>query len=552
MRVATGDSILGGIAIGPLRFYRRRKNALAEAPSKLTPAEEWERFERAREKSLEQLSALYERALEQVGETNAAIFEIHQVMLGDENYLDSVRGILETQGTTAERAVAATGDNLAAVFADMDDTYMKARSADVQDISRRVVNNLTGAGEEELPWEEPSILAAEDLTPSETVRLDRSKLLGFVTRQGSANSHTAILARTMNIPALVGVEIDESWEGRLAVLDGHNGCIYVDPAPELLEAMAARQRGDRKRESLLSGLKKKPNVTLDGATVEVWANIGSVGDVGLALENDAGGVGLLRSEFLYLDAAEPPGENEQFAVYRRVAETLAGKKLVIRTLDVGADKQAACFPAEREANPALGLRGIRFSLEHRDIFKQQLRAVLRAGAFGPVSVMFPMVTSVRELRDAKELLEECRTELIRRGAAVGELEVGVMIETPAAALIADELAPEVDFFSLGTNDLTQYVLAIDRQNPRLAPFYDAQHPAVMQLIRRTVEAGHRHGCWVGICGDLGADLALAETLLRMGIDELSVPPAAVLPLRKKIRSMDLSQKKGYEPGPNVI
>lgn len=543
VRVATGDSILGGVAIGPLRFYRRRRDVFSEAPSGLTPEEEWERFERARERSLEQLSALYEKALERVGESNAAIFEIHKVMLGDENYLDSVRGILETQGTTAERAVTATGDNLAAVFADMDDAYMRARATDVQDISRRVVNNLTGAGEEELPWEEPAILVAEDLAPSETVRIDRGKLLGFVTRHGSAHSHTAILARTMNIPALVGVDIDESWEGCLAVLDGHSGCLYVDPAPELLEAMTARQRGDRKRESLLSGLKRKPNVTLDGASVEVFANIGSVGDVGLALENDAGGVGLLRSEFLYMEGEEPPDENEQFAVYRRVAETMAGKKVVIRTLDLGADKQAACFDSGHEDNPALGLRGIRFCLEHREVFKQQLRAILRASVFGAVAVMFPMVASVRELRDAKELLEECREELARSGAALGDLEVGVMVETPAAALIADELAEEVDFFSLGTNDLTQYTLAIDRQNPRLAPFYDAQHPAVMELIRHTVEAGHRHGCWVGICGDLGADLTLAETFLRMGIDELSVPPAAVLPLRKRIRGMDLSRKK---------
>ena len=544
VRVAMGDSILGGVAIGPLRFYRRRKNTLAEVSSDLTAAEEWDRFEQAREKSLEQLSALYEKALEQVGETDAAIFEIHQVMLGDENYLDSVRSILETQGVTAERAAAVTGDNLGAVFADMDDSYMKARSADVQDISRRVVNNLIGAGEEDLPWEEPSILVAEDLTPSETVRMDRSRLLGFITHHGSAHSHAAILARTMNIPALVGVEVDERWEGHLAVLDGHNGCVYVDPAPELLEAMAARQQGDRKRDSLLSGLKRKPNVTLDGASVEICANIGSIGDVGLALENDAGGIGLLRSEFLYLDAAEAPSESEQFAVYRRAAETLAGKKVVIRTLDLGADKQAACFPSEHEANPALGMRGIRFCLEHRDIFKEQLRAILRASAYGTVAVMFPMVTSVREVRDAKEVLEECREELLQRGTVLGEIEVGIMVETPAAALIAEELAPEVDFFSLGTNDLTQYVLAIDRQNPKLAPFYNAQHAAVMQLIRLTVEAGHRHGCWVGICGDLGADPTLAEAFLRMGVDELSVPPAAVLPLRQKIRGMDLSQKKG--------
>ena len=544
MRIATGDSILSGIAIGPLRFYRRKKDAFAEAPSRLTAAEEWVRFEQARVRALEQLSALYERALEQVGEANAAIFEIHQVMLEDENYLDSVRSILETQGTTAERAVAATGDNLAAVFADMDDTYMKARSTDMQDISRRVLINLTGAGEEELPWDGPAILASDDLTPSETVRMDRSKLLGFITRHGSANSHTAILARTMNIPALVGVELDESWDGRLAVLDGYSGCLYVDPAPELLEAMQAKQRGVKRRESLLSGLKGMPNVTLDGTAVDVLANIGSVGDVGLALENDAGGIGLLRSEFLYMESLALPSEEEQFAIYRRITEILAGKRVVIRTLDLGADKQIPCLPAESESNPAMGLRGIRFCLENRDIFKPQLRAILRASAYGPVSVMFPMVTSVREIRDAREVLEECREELRRSGTALGEPEVGIMVETPAAALIAEELAEEVDFFSLGTNDLTQYTLALDRQNSKLAPFYDPRHPAVMELIRRTVEAGHRHGCRVGICGDLGADPALAETFLRMGIDALSVPPAAVLPLRRQIRGIDLSRKKG--------
>ena len=541
MQVATGKSILGGVAIGPLRVYRKEETQTAAA-SALTAEEELARFDAAREKAKEQLRALYDKALEEVGEENAAIFEIHEMMLEDDDYIDAVRSIVENQGATAEYAVATTGDNFAAAFADMEDAYMKARATDVRDVSGRVVNILSGAEEQDALGDEPAILVADDLTPSETVQMDKSKLLGFITRYGSANSHTAILARTMNIPALIGVDYDESWDGKLAVLDGYNHCVYVDPAPELLGAMEDKRKDDLKQEALLQGLKKKPNVTLDGREVKVYANIGNAGDVGLVLQNDGGGIGLFRSEFIYLNSQDFPTEEEQFAIYKRVAETMAGKKVIIRTLDIGADKQADYFGLDKEENPALGYRAIRICLTRRDIFKAQLRAILRASAFGAVSVMFPMIISVREIRDAKDVLEECRGELRERGVAMGEVEIGIMIETPAAVMMAEELAQEVQFFSLGTNDLTQYTLAIDRQNPKLDAFYDAHHPAILRMIRQAVEAGHRHGCWVGICGELGADLTLTETFLRMGVDELSVSPPAILPLRKKIRSLDLSKE----------
>ncbi len=541
MEVATGKSILNGIAIGPLRIYRKAE-AQASAGTALSPEEEWERFEAARVQAQEQLGVLYEKALEEVGEDNAAIFEIHQMMLDDDDYLDAVKGILETQGATAEYAVSATGENFSAAFAAMDDAYMQARATDVKDISQRVANILSGKAEGSLLGDEPAILVADDLTPSETVQLDKSKLLGFITRHGSSNSHTAILARTMNIPALIGVDFDESWDGRLAVLDGYNHCVYIDPAADLLSTMEEKQKNDLKHEALLQTLKKKPNVTLDGREIKVYANIGNAGDIGLVLQNDAGGIGLFRSEFLYLESEDYPTEEEQFLIYKRVVETMAGKKVIIRTLDIGADKQAAYFHLDQEENPALGYRAIRICLTRQEIFKQQLRAILRASAFGTVSIMFPMIISVREVRDAKELLEACKAELRQEGVAFGQVEVGIMVETPAAVMIADELAEEVDFFSLGTNDLTQYTLAIDRQNPKLDHFYDPHHPAVLRMIRQTVEAGHRHGCWVGICGELGADQTLTETFLRMGLDELSVSPSAVLPLRKIIRSLDLSKE----------
>ncbi len=540
MQVATGKSILNGIAIGPLRIYKKAE-ARTNQTSALTPAEEWERFQVACTKAKEQLAGLYDKALNEVGEDNAAIFEIHQMMLEDEDYLDAAKGIIDTQGATAEYAATTTGENFSAAFAAMEDAYMQARATDVKDISRRVVNILTGQDDAAALDDQPAILVADDLTPSETVQLDKSKLLGFITRHGSSNSHTAILARTMNIPTLIGVEFDESWDGKLAVLDGYNHCVYIDPAQELLTAMEEKRKGDLKQEALLQGLKKKPNVTLDGKEIKVYANIGNAGDVGLVLQNDAQGIGLFRSEFIYLDSQDYPTEDQQFMLYKRVVETMAGKKVIIRTLDIGADKQADYFQLDKEENPALGYRAIRICLTRKEIFKTQLRAILRASAFGTVSIMFPMAISVREVRDAKESLEECKAELKERGVAVGEVEVGIMIETPAAVMMADELAEEVDFFSLGTNDLTQYTLAIDRQNPKLDNFYDPHHPAVLRMIRHTVEAGHRHGCWVGICGELGADPTLTETFLRMGLDELSVSPSAVLPLRKLIRGMDLSQ-----------
>ncbi len=540
MQVATGKSILNGIAIGPLRIYKK-ENVQTNQASSITPDQEWQRFETACAKAKEQLAGLYEKALEEVGEDNAAIFEIHQMMLEDEDYLDAVQSMIDTQGVTAEYAAETTGENFAAAFAAMEDAYMQARATDVKDISRRVVNILAGQSDAGIQDDQPAILVADDLTPSETVQLDKSKLLGFITRYGSSNSHTAILARTMNIPALIGVDFDDSWDGKLAVLDGYNHCVYIEPAQELLSAMEEKHKGDLKQEALLQGLKKKPNVTLDGKEIKVYANIGNAGDVGLVLQNDAQGIGLFRSEFIYLDSQDYPTEDQQFMLYKRVVETMAGKKVIIRTLDIGADKQASYFQLDKEDNPALGYRAIRICLTRKEVFKQQIRAILRASAFGTVSIMFPMIISVREVRDAKEVLDECKAELKERGVAFGEVEIGIMIETPAAVMIADELSEEVDFFSLGTNDLTQYTLAIDRQNPKLDNFYDAHHPAVLRMIRHTVEAGHRHGCWVGICGELGADQTLTETFLRMGLDELSVSPSAVLPLRKLIRGMDLSK-----------
>ena len=541
MKVATGKSILNGIAIGTIRCLRRPA-VQAAVSSTLTPEEERKRFEQARRQAQAQLKALYDNAVSEVGEENAAIFDIHSMMLDDEDYLDAVRCIIDTQGATAEHAVHTTGENFAAAFAAMDDTYMQARAVDVRDISRRVVHILAGVQEEQ-QWDQPFILMADDLTPSQTVQLDKSLLLGFVTRHGSSNSHTAILARTMGIPALIGVEIDESWDGQPAVLDGYNHCLYIDPTDDLLTSMEAKRRADAEQASLLQGLKKKPNITLDGHEIKVYANIGNASDVGLVLQNDAQGIGLFRSEFIYLDRTDYPTEEVQFAIYKRVVETMAGRKVIIRTLDIGADKQADYFGLEKEENPAMGFRAIRVCLTRRDMFKAQLRAILRAAAYGTVSIMFPMIISVREVRDAKELLEDCRRELLEQGLPVGKVEIGIMVETPAAVMLANELAQEVQFFSLGTNDLTQYTLAIDRQNPRLEPFYDPHHPAVLRMIQAAVDAGHRHGCWVGICGELGADLSMTETFLRMGVDELSVSPAAVLPLRKRIRSLDLSLSK---------
>lgn len=543
MQVATGKSILGGVAIGPLRVYRKEETQTAAA-SALTAEEELARFDAAREKAKEQLRALYDKALEEVGEENAAIFEIHEMMLEDDDYIDAVRSIVENQGATAEYAVATTGDNFAAAFADMEDAYMKARATDVRDVSGRVVNILSGAEEQDALGDEPAILVADDLTPSETVQMDKSKLLGFITRYGSANSHTAILARTMNIPALIGVDYDESWDGKLAVLDGYNHCVYVDPAPELLGAMEDKRKDDLKQEALLQGLKKKPNVTLDGREVKVYANIGNAGDVGLVLQNDGGGIGLFRSEFLYLQNNDYPTEEQQFQAYKTVAERMGGKRVIIRTLDIGADKQADYFQLDHEENPAMGLRAIRICLTRPEVFRTQLRALYRASAYGKIAIMFPMITSVWEVQEIKRICANVREELMREGVPMADyVELGIMIETPASVMLSDRLAKEVDFFSVGTNDLTQYTLAVDRQGQSLDRFFDAHHPAVLRMLKMAADNAHAAGIWIGICGELGADVSLTETFLAIGIDELSVSPSSVLPLRSTVRSIDSSARR---------
>ena len=540
MKVETGKSILNGIAIGKIKYYNNNKVTITDNTID-NPEEEFARFENAVETAIEQLHALHDKAVDEVGAENAEIFEVHAMMLEDDDWRESVEEIIKEQKRNAEYAVHTTGENFATMFAEMEDAYMQARSTDMRDIANRVVNILAGADLSVMGSDEPFILVAEDLAPSETVQLDKSKLLGFVTHLGSTNSHTAILARTMVIPALIGVEISEDWDGHLAIIDGYNHCVYVDPTEDLLETLTKKQQDDLRQRALLQDLKKKPNITLDGTEINVYCNIGNVSDVGLVLQNDAQGIGLFRSEFIYLNSKDYPTEDEQFDIYKRVVETMGGKKVIIRTLDIGADKQADYFNLDKEENPALGFRAIRICLTRKEIFKTQLRAILRSSAYGKVSIMFPMIISLREVREAKKILEECRQELIAEGKPLGDVEIGIMIETPAAVICADELAEEVQFFSIGTNDLTQYTLAIDRQNPKLDPFYNAHHPAVLREIQMTIDAGHRHGCWVGICGELGADPALTEIFMRMGIDELSVAPGSILPLRKIIRELDLSE-----------
>lgn len=541
MQVATGKSILNGIAIGKLRVHESGGSEIVMA-SNLTAPEEWERFQEAVSKAQEQLGALYDKALAEAGEETAAIFEVHQQMLEDEDFVDAIQAMIGTQNTTAEYAVQRTGENFAKMFAEMDDEYMRARAADLKDISKRVVDILTGNDGNVVESDEPFILVADDLTPSETVQLDKSKLLGFVTRHGSKNSHTAILARTMNIPALIGVDYDASWDGQQGIIDGYNATLYVEPTEELFITMDKKKRADEERLELLQTLKKKSNITKDGTEIKVYANIGNVADVGLALQNDAQGIGLFRSEFIYLESSDYPTEDEQFEIYKRVVETMGGKKVIIRTLDIGADKQASYFGLEKEENPALGYRAIRICLTRPEVFKTQLKAILRAAPFGMVSVMFPMIISVDEVRQAKAMLEEAQKELEAAGVRSGAVEVGIMIETPAAVMMADELAKEVDFFSIGTNDLTQYTLAIDRQNDELDDFYDPHHPALLRMIKHVTDAAHRHDAWCGICGELGADPELTETFLRMGLDELSVSPSQILPLRSEIRQLDLMQE----------
>lgn len=533
--VLEGKSVFGGIAIGRLKVYRKEDKQVKRIKIEDTAAEV-ARFEEAREQAKTQLAAFYEKAVREVGEVNAMIFEVHQMMLDDPDYTESVTNMIETQKINAEFAVATTGDNFAQMFATMDDDYMKERAADVKDISNRVISILSDTQSGGPEGDSPYILLAEDLAPSETVQLDKSKVLSFVTRYGSTNSHTAILARTMNIPALIGVEFSEDIDGKLGIVDGISGKLIVEPEAEVLKEYEAKKDEQEKKKRLLQELKGKENVTLDGRKINLYANIGGVGDVAAVLANDAGGIGLFRSEFLYLESEDYPTEETQFAAYKAVAENMAGKKVIIRTLDIGADKQVDYFHMEKEENPAMGYRAIRICLDRKDIFKTQLRAIYRAGYYGNLSIMFPMITSVEEVKQIKEIVKEVKDELTQEGIAFKECELGIMIETPAAVMISDLLAKEVDFFSIGTNDLTQYTLAIDRQNPRLDAFYNPHHEAILRMLKMVVDNGHKEGCWVGICGELGADTTLTETFLRMGFDELSVSPSMVLKVREAVRN----------------
>ena len=529
-----GKSVFGGIAIGRLSIYNKKDNQVKR--QKITDAEsEIARFEDAREKAKEQLAGFYEKAVKEVGEVNAAIFEVHQMMLDDLDYIESITNMIRSQEVNAEFAVASTGDNFSQMFAAMDDDYMRERAADVKDISNRVITILQGEEEGAMTGDEPFILLADDLAPSETVQLDKSKVLSFVTRHGSTNSHTAILARTMNIPALIGVDFDDAVDGKMGIVDGYTGTFYVDPDEETMAQYEAKKAEDENKKRLLLELKGKENVTLDGKKINLYANIGGVADVANVLSNDAGGIGLFRSEFLYLESEDYPTEDAQFAAYKTVAENMAGKKVIIRTLDIGADKQVDYFQMEKEENPAMGYRAIRICLDRPEIFKTQLRAIYRASYYGTISIMFPMIISVKEVKRIKEIIAEVKAELTAEGIPFKDCEIGVMIETPAAVMISDLLAEEVDFFSIGTNDLTQYTLAIDRQNPKLDNFYDSHHEAILRMLQMVVDNGHKHGCWVGICGELGADTTLTATFLKMGFDELSVSPSMILRVREEIR-----------------
>ena len=540
MITLSGKSVFGGIAIGKIAFYKRNEIQIKRSRVEDTE-QEVKRFEAAKEKAVSQLQELHDKALDDVGETNAMIFEIHQMMLEDLDYVESIVNIITSQEVNAEYAVATTADNFAAMFAAMDDAYMQGRAADVKDVSERLIQVLSDQNGASMEMNEPVIIAADDLVPSETVQLDKEKVLSFITMYGSANSHTAILARTMNIPAVIGIgeDLKKEYDGKEAIVDGMEGVIYIDPDEETLTRMRQKQKEDQEQKALLEQLKGKENVTKSGQKVMVYANIGNLSDVGAVLKNDAGGIGLFRSEFLYLESETFPTEEEQFKVYKQVAENMAGKRVIIRTLDIGADKQVDYFGLDKEENPALGYRAIRICLTRQEIFKTQLRALYRASAYGQIAIMFPMIISVDEVKQIKKIIDEVKQELKVEGIDFREnVELGVMIETPAAVMVSRDLAKEVDFFSVGTNDLTQYTLAIDRQNQKLEPFYDSHHPAVLSMIRMAAENAHAEGKWIGICGELGADLSLTETFLEMGIDELSVAPGMILPLRKRIREAD--------------
>jgi phosphotransferase system enzyme I (PtsI) len=538
MVVCQGKSVLKGIAIGKIYLYEKQEYVLEQ--KQVADAEaEVARFEAAKETAIGQLDDLYEKALAEAGEEQAMIFDVHKMMLDDGDYLDAITGLIRSEKVNAEYAVHTTGEQFAAVFASMDDDYMKARSADVKDISGRVIRILAGIGDGSIASEEPVILLADDLTPSETVSLDKSKILAFVTRNGSANSHTAILARSMNIPALVqtDVELLKEYHGIDAVVDGLDGKLYLDPEETVLAELVQKKEACGRERAELEKLIGLDNVTRDGRKINVYANIGSPEDVDKVLLNDAGGIGLFRSEFLYLGREDYPSEEEQFEIYKEVLSRMEGKRVIIRTLDIGADKQVDYFKLPKEENPAMGYRAIRICLDRIDVFKTQLRAIYRASVYGTAAIMFPMIISVKEILRIKEIVEEVKAELTAAGIEIAPVELGIMVETPAAVMISEELAKEVSFFSIGTNDLTQYTLAIDRQNQSLDTIYDSHHPAVLRMIQMTIENGHKGGAWVGICGELGADTTLTKTFVDMGIDELSVSPTYVLGLRKAIREI---------------
>ena len=544
MQIYKGKSVFGGIAIGKISVYKKDEQLVKRVKIEDADAE-MERYTAARNIAAAQLQKLYDKALKEVGEANAAIFEVHQMMLEDEDYNESVENIIHSQMVNAEYAVASTADNFAQMFEAMDDDYMRGRAADVRDISERVITVLAGGAGSGLDSDEPVIIAADDLAPSETVQLDKDKVLSFITAHGSENSHTAILARTMGIPALIGtgIDLDETVDGKLGIVDGTNGVVYVDPDAELLEEMKKKQQEEQEKKRLLQTLKGKENITLDGQKVMLYANVGNIKDLGIALQNDAGGIGLFRSEFIYLGQDHYPTEEEQFQIYKTVAETMAGRRVIIRTLDIGADKQCDYFELDKEDNPAMGLRAIRICLTRPEIFKTQLRALFRASVYGNINIMYPMIISVDEVRQIKAIVEEVKAELTEQGIEYGNPAQGIMIETPASVMMSRELAEEVDFFSIGTNDLTQYTLAIDRQNSKLDKFFDSHHPAVLRMIQMTVENAHKAGIWCGICGELGADQALTKDFLAMGVDELSVSPGSILPLRKIILETDVEAYK---------
>lgn len=538
MQCFQGKSVYKGIALGPVVVLR--KNDYQVKRTRIEDAQaEAERVDAALKCSQEQLQKLYDKALKEVGEASAAIFEVHQMMLEDEDYMDAILNMIRTESVNAEYAVAVTGDNFAEMFASMDDDYMKARAADIKDISERLVRNLSGQGDVDLSSMEPSIIVADDLSPSETVQMDKEKILAFVTVHGSTNSHTAILARMMNIPALIGVnmELEKLQTGMQAVVDGFQGTVTFEPDEELIIKTQERMQEEAEKLKLLQELKGKENITLDGHKINIYANIGSVGDIGYVMENDAGGIGLFRSEFLYLGRNDFPTEEEQFQAYKQAVQMMAGKKVIIRTLDIGADKQVDYFNLGKEDNPAMGYRAIRICLKQPEIFKTQLRALLRAAVYGNLSVMYPMITSTEEVKRIYEIVVEVETELKAQEIQYKIPEQGIMIETPAAAIISDRLAEMVDFFSIGTNDLTQYTLAIDRQNEKLDEFYNPHHEAILRMIQMIVDNAHKCGKWAGICGELGADTALTEQFVRMGVDELSVAPSMVLKLRRIVREM---------------